>query len=622
MISQMSAKRRPGYAWRAAGFIAIGIIGSAYAYWDHHSRDVAREKAEASIVAEARKGEFKLSDANMRENPSLWMKHELPVSELTQMLDTDKVSSVGIVDASNSPTGRPAVFVTSRDGELSFVPDTRDGVVTEHLILPRVNKAHVVRVSETSQWASMLAGLTFFLANYLFVFVMLGLMARPLLEQMKLFKTVRKVETRFSDVVGAEEAKAALQDVVDFIKEPKHYERVGARASRGVLLLGGPGTGKTLLARALAGEAGVPFIACTGSDFASMFLGGSVLNVKRLFRLARRNKKCIIYIDEFDGLGKRSANTSGAEGELNRVINQFLVEMNGFSSDHRIIVIAGSNLIENIDPALIRSGRFDRKVTLSLPAVAEREKLFALYGAKLKLDGDVSYAQLARMTSGLSPADIEALVNQAGIRAARERKHAVTMEHLVAAIEVAYLGEASGRNVSKEDRRRTALHEAGHAAVTVLRKAGRLEKVTVLPRGQALGVTLATHDESILLSTHEQLLDRIDVLLAGRAAEEIFYPSVSTGAGDDLQKATELATAMLARFGFGKGLAVLTREQQSESNFVAELNGLLALRYTAVVKELRGIRAVLGTIADRLEEQETISGSLVEELLQPEPIAA
>jgi cell division protease FtsH len=464
--------------------------------------------------------------------------------------------------------------------------------------------------------------LTFFLANYLYVFVMLGLMARPLLEQMKLFKKVRKVETRFSDVVGAEEAKAALQDVVDFIKEPKHYERVGARASRGVLLLGGPGTGKTLLARALAGEAGVPFIACTGSDFASMFLGGSVLNVKRLFRLARRNKKCIIYIDEFDGLGKRSSNTSGAEGELNRVINQFLVEMNGFSSDHRIIVIAGSNLIENIDPALIRSGRFDRKVTLSLPAVAEREKLFSLYGAKLKLDGDVSYAQLARMTSGLSPADIEALVNQAGIRAARERKHAVTMEHLVAAIEVAYLGEASGRNVSKEDRRRTALHEAGHAAVTVLRKAGRLEKVTVLPRGQALGVTLATHDESILLSTQEQLLDRIDVLLAGRAAEEIFYPSVSTGAGDDLQKATELATAMLARFGFGKGLAVLTREQQCESHFVAELNGLLALRYTAVVKELRGIRAVLGTIADRLEEQETISGSLVEELLQPEPIAA
>jgi cell division protease FtsH len=618
----MSSKRRPGYAWRAASLIAIGIIGSAYAYWDHHSRDIAREKAVAGIVAEARKGEFKLSDENMRDNPSWWLKHELPVSELTQMLDTDKVSSVGIVDASNSPTGHPALFVTSREGDLGFVPDTRDGMVAERLILPRVSKAHIVRVSETSQWASMLAGLTFFLANYMFLVLMFGVMARPMLEQMKLFKTVRKVETRFSDVVGAEEAKAALKDVVDFIKEPKHYERVGARASRGVLLLGGPGTGKTLLARALAGEAGVPFIACTGSDFASMFLGGSVMNVKRLFRLARRKKKCIIYIDEFDGLGKRSSNTSGAEGELNRVINQFLVEMNGFSSDHRIIVIAGSNLIDNIDPALIRSGRFDRKITLSLPAVAEREQLFALYGKKLKLADDVSYAQLARMTSGLSPADIEALVNQAGIRAARERLPAVTMDHLVAAIEVAYLGEASGRNMSKDERRRTALHEAGHAAVTVLRKSGRLEKVTVLPRGQALGVTFATHDENILLSTRDQVLDRIDVLLAGRAAEDIFYPSVSTGAGDDLQKATELATAMIARFGFGKGLAVLTREQQSELHFVTELNALLAARYEAVVQELRGLRAVLETIADRLEEQETIPGTLVEELLQPEPIAA
>jgi cell division protease FtsH len=607
---------------RSAAFVAVGVIGSAVAFWNHQVHTSARVKAEAGIVAEAHKGVYALSDSNMRENGAWWLKRQLSVSELTQMLDADKVSSVGIVDASTSPTSHPALLVTSREGELGFVPDTLDGVLSEKLILPRLNKAHVIRVAETDPGSALFALVLYFMANYLFLFLMLGMMARPLLEQLRLFKTVNKVTTRFSDVIGADDAKMALKDVVDFIKAPAHYERIGARASRGVLLVGAPGTGKTLLARALAGEAGVPFIACTGSDFASMWLGGSVLNVKRLFRLARRKKRCIIYIDEFDGIGKRGANTSGADGELNRLINQFLVEMNGFSTDHRIIVIAGSNLIDNIDPALTRSGRFDRKVTLSLPAVADREKLFALYGNKLKHAGEVNYAQLARMTSGLSPADIEALVNQAGIRAARERKDAVTMDHLAAAIEVSYLGEATGLTLTGTERRRTALHEAGHAAVTVLRKAGRLEKVTVLPRSFSLGVTLSTHDENVHLATEQQLLDRIDVLLAGRVAEDLFYPSVSTGAEDDLRKATELGTAMIARFGFGKGLAVLTKEQQNDSHFVAELNAMLGNRYDALRIELADIRGVLETIADRLEEQETISGALVEELLLPQPAAA
>ncbi|MEX3984287.1 AAA family ATPase [Paraburkholderia sp. EG287A] len=607
---------------RAALFVAVGVLGSAGAYWNQQVQTAERTKTEAALVTEAHKGAYKLSDTHMREHAEWWLHHQLSVSELTQMMDSDKVSAVGIADANASPTSHPVLLVTSRDGQLGFVPDTRDGALAEKLILTRLNKAHVIRVAETSPGAALMAGLLYFLVNYLFVFVMFYMMARPFLEQMRLFKTVRNVKTRFSDVIGANEAKMALQDVVDFIKSPAHYERIGARASRGVLLIGAPGTGKTLLARALAGEAGVPFIACTGSDFASMWLGGSVLNVKRLFRLARRKKKCIIYIDEFDGIGKRSANTSGADGELNRLINQFLVEMNGFSTDHRIVVIAGSNLIENIDPALARSGRFDRKITLNLPSLDEREQLFKLYGDKLELAGEVKYAQLARMTFGLSPADIEALVNQAGIRAARERKNAVTMDHMVAAIEVAYLGEASGLTLTEGERRRTALHEAGHAAMTVLRKAGRLEKVTVLPRDRSLGVTLSTHDEKTYLSTKQQLLDRIDVLLAGRATEGLFYPSVSTGAEDDLKKATELATAMIARFGFGIGLAVLTREQQADQRFVSELNGLLAHRYEQVIRELDGLRPVLETIAGRLEEQDTISGSLVEELLEPQPAAA
>ena len=625
----MTDKKKPARASartrtlvRTGLFIAVGVIGSSIAYWNQQVQTVERKKTEEALAVEAHKGAYKLSDTRMRANPGWWMHHQLSVSDLTQMMDANEVSSVGIADANASPTSHPALLVTGRDGQLSFVPDTRDAALAEKLILTRLTKAHVIRVAQTSPGSAVMQGLLSFVANYLFVFIMFGMMAQSFLEQMRLFKTVRNVKTRFSDVVGANEAKMALQDVVDFIKSPVHYERIGARASRGVLLIGAPGTGKTLLARALAGEAGVPFIACTGSDFASMWLGGSVLNVKRLFRLARRKKKCIIYIDEFDGIGKRSANTSGADGELNRLINQFLVEMNGFSTDHRIVVIAGSNLLDNIDPALARSGRFDRKITLNLPSVEEREQLFKLYGNKLALAGEVSHAQLARMTFGLSPADIEALVNQAGIRAARERKNAVTMDHMVSAIEVAYLGEASGLTLTEGERRRTALHEAGHAAVTVLRKAGRLEKVTVLPRDRSLGVTLATHDEKTHLSTEQQLLDRIDVLLAGRATEELFYPSVSTGAEDDLKKATELATAMITRFGFGLGLAVLTKEQQTSMRFVEELNALLGRRYDAVRHELDGIRTVLEAIADRLEERDTISGAFVEDLLAPLSAAA
>jgi len=602
--------------WLLAAFFLTSFIGLGILGWQDY-QESSHSPTAAQVQAEARAGGHAKADAAMSLHPRWWTKDQLAISDLMQLLTADKVSSIGLLDAKHSPTDRPEILVTTREGVLGHVPDNKGEPLAEKVVIAHADKVHVTRVvkkqSTAGEAMKLLLDVVIQLAPLVLMILLVVFQVPGQLR--KGFKVQRGIETRFDDVVGVAEAKTALQDIMDFMTEPEHYERVGARPARGVLLSGPPGVGKTHLAKALAGECGVPFIACSGADFVSAYYGFGILIVKRLFATARKQGRAIVFIDEFDGVGQRSSTSAHPTGsELNRIINQFLVEMDGFKSDQRVVVIAATNLVDNIDPALLREGRFDRKIVLGLPSVEEREELFKLYTEPLEMAEEVQYGQLARMTYGLSPAAIASLVNQAAVLAARSRATAVTKEHLATAIDNAYLGEVSGIKMNEAERHRTAVHEAGHAYLIVARKLGKLEKVTVLPRAQALGVTVATHEEHVHLATKEETLHRLDVLLAGRAAEEVLLGSISTGAKDDLKRATELATAMLAQFGFGDRLAALSPEQQRSDSFAQAVNALLETRYQETRTLLAKDRLIIEAIAAKLEADETVDGDEVRAL--------
>ena len=309
-------------------------------------------------------------------------------------------------------------------------------------------------------------------------------------------------------------------------------------AAKGIVLEGDSGAGKTLLARAVAGEAGVPFIALAGSDFSDMFLGVGVRRVKKLFELARRQAPCVVFIDEIDGLGRRSGAASAAETENNRIINTLLVELDGFSPTSGIVVMGATNNVGNLDPAMIRPGRFDRICNLALPSVDEREALFSLYASRLRTDGDTDFRPLARLAAGLSPAAIANAVNAAALLAAKEDATAVRSEHFERVLEQQLMGGGSAAGqaaMNLAERRRIAVHEAGHALVAKLLGVGIVEKVSILKRGRALGVTLVTEDRDVTLQSEDEVRARMKMLLGGRAAEALVLGSVSTGAANDLQ---------------------------------------------------------------------------------------
>jgi cell division protease FtsH len=323
-----------------------------------------------------------------------------------------------------------------------------------------------------------------------------------------MFKSVNKPETRFKDVIGVQEAKEALEDIVAYLKNPKKFSELGARPPKGVVLEGHFGSGKTLLARAVAGEAGVPCFALSGSDFSDMFLGVGVRRVKKLFAQAREHAPCVVFIDEIDGLGRRSAGSSAGETENNRIINALLVELDGFSPMTGIVVLGATNNVDNLDPALIRPGRFDRTCHLGLPNVDERECLFALYATELRTDGNGDFRQLARLSTGLSPASIANVVNLAALLAAKEDASAVTQKHFQRVLEQHRMGgpAATGQStLGVAERHRIAVHEAGHALVAKLLKVGVVEKVSILQRGRALGVTLVTTEQDAILQSEPEV---------------------------------------------------------------------------------------------------------------------
>jgi cell division protease FtsH len=443
----------------------------------------------------------------------------------------------------------------------------------------------------------------------------------------RLFKRVQRPTTRFTDIIGVEEAKEAVQDLVAYLKNPQQFSALGATAPHGVILAGPPGTGKTRLAQAMAGEAGCGFISITGSDFSDKFLGVGVGRVKKLMETARKQAPTVIFIDEIDAIGSRSSGGDAASTENNRIINAILVALDGFSANDGVIVVGATNNLSSIDPALVREGRFDRTCHTTLPTIAEREKLFGMYAAKLKQGTDLDTRQLARLSAGLSPAAIATVVNAAALLAGKEKAMAVTHSYFMRSLEKHSMGSPtfSGKEaMSLKERERVAVHEAGHALVTRALGMGVLEKVSILPRGAAGGVTWVTEDSDITLYTEQHLRKRLAVLLGGRAAELLALGDMSTGASDDLKRVTSLAHQMVTRFGFSKTLGALSydglpEEAQRSSvvaaDVLAETRAIIAEAEATASVVLSTHRAALNAVTTALLEEETISGSAVGEYL-------
>jgi len=383
--------------------------------------------------------------------------------------------------------------------------------------------------------------------------------------------TDKSKKVTFADVAGIDEAKAELEEVIDFLKDPKKYTRLGGRIPKGLLLIGPPGTGKTLLARAIAGEADVPFLSISGSDFVEMFVGVGASRVRDLFSQAKKNAPCIIFIDEIDAVGRhRGAGLGGGHDEREQTLNQLLVEMDGFESNEGVILVSATNRPDVLDPALLRPGRFDRQVIVPLPDVKGREKIFEVHARKAPIDEDVNYAILARGTPGTSGADIENLVNEAVLSAARANKDKVNMIDFEFAKDKVLMGtERRSMVISDEEKRNTAYHEAGHTMVArLIPGTDPIHKVTIIPRGRALGLTQQLPIDEKHTYPREYLDNNIAILLGGRAAEEIVLHDFTTGAGNDIERATNLARKMVCEWGMSDKMGPLSYGKKEEQIFL------------------------------------------------------
>jgi len=445
----------------------------------------------------------------------------------------------------------------------------------------------------------------------------------------------------FEDVAGIEEAKEELEEIIQFLKDPKKFTRLGGRIPKGVLLMGPPGTGKTLLARAIAGEAGVPFFSISGSDFVEMFVGVGASRVRDLFVQGKKSAPCIIFIDEIDAVGRhRGAGLGGGHDEREQTLNQLLVEMDGFESNEGVILIAATNRPDVLDPALLRPGRFDRQVVVPRPDVKGREMILKVHAKKVPLAADVDLELMARGTPGFSGADLSNAVNEAALLAARRNKEKVEMIDFDDAKDKVLMGvERRSMVISEEEKKSTAYHEAGHTLVAkLLPGTDPIHKVSIIPRGRALGVTMQLPIEDKHSYTKESLLDRIAVLMGGRAAEEIIFSTMTTGAGNDIERATEMARKMVCEWGmseklgpvsFGKkdeqiflGREMATHKNFSEATAVEidnEIRRIVDQNYARVKALLTDNVAVLHRISAALVEKENLTGAEVDEIIKNEP---
>jgi cell division protease FtsH len=444
--------------------------------------------------------------------------------------------------------------------------------------------------------------------------------------------------TRFSDVAGADESKQELEEVVDFLKHPERYTAVGGKIPKGVLLVGPPGTGKTLLAKAVAGEAGVPFFRMSGADFVEMFVGVGAARVRDLFRQAREKAPCIIFIDEIDAIGRSRAGNIGGNDEREQTLNQLLVEMDGFDAKTGVLLIAATNRPEILDPALLRPGRFDRQVLVDKPDLEGRLAILKIHSRDVKVSQDADLRTIAQSTAGLSGADLANIVNEAALMAVRNNRKAVVQEDFMEAIEKSIAGlERKGRIMNKQERERVAFHETGHALTAYYTEgADQVIKISIVPRGMgALGYTLQQPTEDRYLLSESELLKNIDVLLGGRAAEQIIYGEISTGAANDISRASDLVRSMITEYGMsanfrnitlptgqtktmlGTGFGGQKEFSEATQEYIdTETARIVNQQYQKILELLTEKRPLLEKITKQLLEVETVDGPLFKQLIE------
>ncbi|MCT2346790.1 ATP-dependent zinc metalloprotease FtsH [Niallia taxi] len=569
---------------------------------------------------------------------------QLSYTELIEHLEAGDVSSI---------TQQPERGVLELRGQLdSYSKDEYfvSYVTNNETVQNRIDKAategskiDVLPAQETSSWVTFFTSIIPFVIIFILFFFLLnqaqGGGSRVMnfgKSKAKLYNEEKK-KVRFKDVAGADEEKQELVEVVEFLKDPRKFAELGARIPKGVLLNGPPGTGKTLLARAVAGEAGVPFFSISGSDFVEMFVGVGASRVRDLFETAKKNAPCIIFIDEIDAVGRqRGAGLGGGHDEREQTLNQLLVEMDGFGANEGIIIVAATNRPDILDPALLRPGRFDRQITVDRPDVTGREAVLRVHARNKPLDSSVDLKSIAMRTPGFSGADLENLLNEAALVAARSDKKKIDMEDMDEATDRVIAGPSKkSRVISKKERNIVAYHEAGHTIIgVVLDEADMVHKVTIVPRGQAGGYAVMLPKEDRFLMTKKELLDKITGLLGGRVAEDIVFGEVSTGAHNDFQRATNIARKMVTEYGmseklgplqFGQaqgGQVFLGRDLNNEQNYSdaiaydidQEIQRIIKESYERAKTILTENREKLNLIAETLLEIETLDAEQINSL--------
>jgi cell division protease FtsH len=578
---------------------------------------------------------FSLSSISHREEP-------LTYSQLQNLIREGKGDQISKVTVTNGESVIQVRMVgADRERQVVVPSESKEELIKEF------NKAgvslDVKEPDKSSFWFSMIS--SFFLPILLLVgFLFMFRSAQSGGNQAMSFGRSRaklmvdnKVKVTFQDVAGIDEAKQELQEIVDFLKNPEKFQALGARIPRGVLLVGAPGTGKTLLAKAVAGEAGVPFFSISGSDFVEMFVGVGASRVRDLFDQAKKHAPCIVFVDEIDAVGRqRGAGLGGGHDEREQTLNQLLVEMDGFEGTTGIIVVAATNRPDILDSALLRPGRFDRQVVIDRPDVLGREQILSVHSRGKPLAKDVELKTLSRRTPGFTGADLSNLINEAALIAARLDKREIEMNDLELAIDKVIAGpEKKTRIIQPKEKEMTAYHEIGHALMCILLKnAHPLHKVSIIPRGFALGLTMFFPEEDILTQTRSQLIDQIGVGLGGRVAEEIIYGEITTGAQDDLEKSTKLARRMVTEFGMSDKLGPMTFGKRHEQVFLGrefgherdygegvaavideEVKRIVMEQYNRVKEMLQRYRPHMDAIVKVLLEKETLDKKEVDAII-------
>jgi cell division protease FtsH len=570
-----------------------------------------------------------------------------PIAFTTFLSHVEKDQVIAVTITGNEITGD--LSSTTGNGKEQFrtyVPGTHfQGLANK---LSEKNVVITAKPETTSPWATLLyswAPILLMIGFWIFIMRQMQSGGNKALSfgksRAKLSSSSQKKVT-FKDVSGVDEAKEELQEIIEFLKEPQKFQKLGGRIPKGVLLMGPPGTGKTLLARAVAGEANVPFFSISGSDFVEMFVGVGASRVRDLFEQGKKNAPCIVFIDEIDAVGRhRGAGLGGGHDEREQTLNQLLVEMDGFESNEGVILVAATNRPDVLDPALLRPGRFDRRIVVNRPDVKGREGILAVHTKKIPLADDVNIHVLARGTSGFSGADLANLVNEAALNAARYNQKVVRMLDFEFAKDKVLMGsERRSMIINEEEKKVTAVHEAGHALLAVvLPHADPVHKVTIIPRGMALGVTMQLPVDDKHNYTRDYLNDQIAILLGGRIAEEITMKGMTTGAGNDLERSTELARKMVCEWGMSDAMGPLTFGKKEEQIFLGreiaqhqdysedtairidhEIKRFVTENYQRAYATLEKYRHALDRIAEELLVREVLDAEQVRRIVAGEKL--